>query len=70
MNVKTIYCVHNGVAEVCTMLNIKGIYLFIDMFNLRILAHFILSLFMTKVTTTNMKIVDSTADQFQCTQAT
>ena len=69
MNVKTIYCVHNRVAKVCTMLNIKGIYLFIDMFNLRILAHFIVSLFMSNVTTTTMKIVDST-DQSQHTQTT
>ena len=41
LNAKIIYCGHNAVVEVCTMLDIKGISLFIEKFNLLLLAHYI-----------------------------
>ena len=39
LNAKTIYCGHNAVVEVCTMLDIKGISLFIEKFNLELFAY-------------------------------
>ena len=71
LNAKTIYCGHNVVVEVCAMLNIKGITLFIEKFNLVLLAHYIIayceSVYVKKVATTTMNILDSAADQFQHT---
>ena len=67
LNAKTIYCGHNAVVEVCTMLDIKGITLFIEKFNLGLLALLINESVYVKV---SRKILDSTTDQFQHAQST